>query len=98
MNFTLTPELADLQVRVRRVIADEIIPLETDPRRGAHGPHESLRETLVEKAQQAGLLSPHAARECGGLDLSHIGRAIAFEEAGYSMLGKRSANQLPVRS
>ncbi len=92
MDFTLTPELADLQARVRRFIADEIIPLETDPRQGAHGPHESLRETLIDKARQAGLLSPHAAHEYGGMGLSHIGRAVAFEEAGYSMLGPVALN------
>ena len=39
----LPPDLADLQARVRRFITDEIIPLEGDPRCGAHGPDESLR-------------------------------------------------------
>jgi acyl-CoA dehydrogenase len=92
MDFTLSPELADLQARVRRFITDEIIPFETDPRQGAHGPHESLREALIDKARQAGLLSPHAAHEYGGLGLSHIGRAVAFEEAGYSMLGPVALN------
>ena len=87
MDFTLSPELADLQLRVRRFIADEIIPFETDPRQGNHGPDDALREVLVDKARQAGLLSPHAAHEHGGLDLSHTGRAVVFEEAGYSMLG-----------
>ena len=92
MDFTLTPELTELQVRIKRFIADEIIPFEADPRQGAHGPDESLREALVDKARQAGLLSPHAAPEYGGLGLSHIGRAVAFEEAGYSMLGPVALN------
>ena len=92
MDFTLTPELADLQARIKRFIADEIIPFETDPRQGAHGPDNALREALVEQARRAGLLSPHAAREYGGLGLSHIGRAVAFEEAGYSMLGPVALN------
>ncbi len=92
MDFTLTPELADLQVRVRRFIADEIIPFETDPRQGAHGPDDALREALIDKARRAGLLSPHAAHEYGGLGLSQLGRAVAFEEAGYSMLGPVALN------
>ena len=92
MDFTLTPELAELQVRIKRFIADEVMPFEADPRQGAHGPDESLREALIDKARQAGLLSPHAAHEYGGLGLSHVGRAVAFEEAGYSMLGPVALN------
>ena len=86
MDFTLSPELAHLQVPVPRFIADKIIPFETDPRQGDHGPDDALREMLIDRARQAGLLSPHAAHEHGGLGLSHTGRAVAFEEAGYSML------------
>ena len=92
MNFHLTPELSALQARIRHFIAQEIIPLEKDPRCTAHGPDEALRRLLIEKAQNAGLLSPHVAREYGGLGLSHIGRAVAFEEAGYSMLGPVALN------
>ena len=92
MNFDLSPELAELQARVRRFVAEEIIPLEGDKRCGPHGPEDSLREQLVGLARRAGLLSPHAAHEYGGLGLSHFGRAIAFEEAGYSMLGPVALN------
>jgi len=92
MNFDLSPDLAALQARVRRFVADEIIPLEGDPRCGPHGPEDSLRQQLVALARRAGLLSPHAALEYGGLGLTHFGRAIAFEEAGYSMLGPVALN------
>jgi alkylation response protein AidB-like acyl-CoA dehydrogenase len=92
MNFDLSPELAELQARVRRFVAEEIIPLEGDKRCGPHGPDDSLREQLVGLARRAGLLSPHAAHEYGGLGLTHVGRAIAFEEAGYSMLGPVALN------
>ena len=92
MDFTLTPELTELQTRIKRFIADEVMPFEADPRQGAHGPSDALRAALIDKARQAGLLSPHAAPEYGGLGLSHIGRAVAFEEAGYSMLGPVALN------
>jgi acyl-CoA dehydrogenase len=92
MNFDLTPELAELQARVRRFVAEQIIPLEGDARCGAHGPDESLRNALVALARKAELLSPHAAREVGGIGLSHVGRAVVFEEAGYSMLGPVALN------
>jgi alkylation response protein AidB-like acyl-CoA dehydrogenase len=92
MNFDLSPDLAELQARVRRFVAEEIILLEGDKRCGPHGPDDSLREQLVGLARRAGLLSPHAAHEYGGLGLTHVGRAIAFEEAGYSMLGPVALN------
>ncbi|MHB8726117.1 MAG: acyl-CoA dehydrogenase family protein [Casimicrobiaceae bacterium] len=92
MDFDIPPDLAELQLRIRRFIADEVIPLESDPRRTAHGPSEELRRDLVARARRAGLLSPQVAREYGGLALSHVGRAIAFEEAGYSLLGPVALN------
>jgi acyl-CoA dehydrogenase len=90
--FSIPEDLAALQARVRRFIAEQVIPLENDPRQGAHGPEEPLRRELINRARAAALLSPHVAREYGGLGLSHQGRAIVFEEAGYSMLGPVALN------
>jgi acyl-CoA dehydrogenase len=92
VDFALTPDLLALQARIRAFIADEIIPLESDARRTRHGPTEEFRRELIEKARSAGLLAPHVAREYGGLALSHVGRAVAFEEAGYSPLGPIALN------
>jgi acyl-CoA dehydrogenase len=92
IDFDVAPEHRDLQARIRRFIADEIIPLERDPRRTPHGPTEEFRRELIDKAHAAGVLAPHVAREYGGLALTHVGRAIAFEEAGYSPLGPVALN------
>jgi acyl-CoA dehydrogenase len=92
MDFSLSPELLELRDRVRRFIADEVIPLERDPRQTAHGPSEELRLELVARARAAGLLTPHACPELGGLGLSHLAKAVAFEEAGYSTLGPTAMN------
>ena len=92
MNFTLTEEQKDLQARTRAFIAEKIIPYENDPRVTAHGPTSDLRRELVALAREAGLLTPHASRELGGLGLSHIDKAIVFEEAGYSTLGPTAMN------
>ena len=92
MDFSLGPALQELQQRVRRFIAEEVIPFEKDPRQTPHGPTESLRDELVAKARAAGLLTPHASREMGGLGLSHVEKAIVFEEAGYSTLGPTALN------
>lgn len=92
IDFQTSPELQALQQRVRHFIAQQIIPMESDPRQGPHGPQEGLRQDLMGLARQAGLLSPHASVEFGGLGLSHVGRAIVFEESGYSALGPVAMN------
>jgi acyl-CoA dehydrogenase len=92
MDFALTPELAELRDRTRRFIGGDVIPLEGDPRESAHGPTEDLRAELIAKARAAGLLTPHASREMGGLGLTHVAKAVVFEEAGYSRLGPVALN------
>jgi len=92
MHFSLPPEISELRDRTRRFIAEQVIPLENDGRHTHHGPTEELRRELVERARAAGLLTPHASREMGGLGLSHIAKAAVFEEAGYSWLGPTALN------
>lgn len=92
MDFTLPPELVRLQERTREFIRDEIIPYENDPRQERHGPTDGLRRELNERAKAAGLLAPHVSEEFGGLGLSHVGKAVVFEEAGYSVLGPLAMN------
>jgi acyl-CoA dehydrogenase len=92
MDFTLSPELLDLQQRTRAFIAEQVVPYENDPRQDGHGPHPALRSELVARARRAGLLTPHAAIAHGGLGLSHRAKAIVFEEAGYSPLGPVALN------
>lgn len=92
MNFEIPNELADLRDRVRTFIAEKVMPLENDSRLSSHGPSEALRGELIELARTAGLLTPHASRELGGLGLSHFAKAIVFEEAGYSTLGPIALN------
>lgn len=92
MDFSLSPELVELRERTRRFIAEEVIPFEKDPRLTPHGPSEELRNELVALARSAGLLTPHAAPEYGGLGLSHVAKAVVFEEAGYSSLGPTALN------
>lgn len=92
MNFDIPDDLKDLQERTQAFIRDKVIPLENDPRRTSHGPEEALRDELVALAARAGLLSPQVSGDLGGLGLTHLGRAIVFEAAGYSMLGPIALN------
>ncbi|MDP3519912.1 MAG: acyl-CoA dehydrogenase family protein [Hydrogenophaga sp.] len=92
MDFRLSDELIELQQRTREFIKTEVVPLETEQAPHEHGPSESLRRELVERTRKAGLLTPHASREMGGLGLSHMAKAVVFEEAGYSTLGPIALN------
>jgi len=92
MDFQLPTATLELRERTRRFVAQQVIPLENDPRQSAHGPDEDLRRELVARARTAGLLTPHAPVELGGLGLTHIAKAAVFEEAGYSWLGPTSLN------
>ncbi|WP_119685077.1 acyl-CoA dehydrogenase family protein [Acinetobacter pittii] len=90
--ITLSNELLELQQKVREFIQQEVIPLESDPRQDSHGPSEALRQELVSRARRWGMLTPHASQEMGGLGWSHLQKAVAFEEAGYSALGPIALN------
>jgi acyl-CoA dehydrogenase len=92
MDFGISRTQHELRQRVRRFIADEVMPMEADPRQSPHGPSEGLRDELVAKARCHGLLTPHASKEFGGLGLTHVDKAIVFEEAGYSPLGPVALN------
>ena len=92
MDFTIPPDLAALQERTRALVHDRIIPMEQDPRQTPHGPEDSLRQDLQAITREAGLLAPHVSPESGGLGLTHVGKALVFEEAGYSLLGPLAFN------
>ena len=91
VDFGLPAELVDLRDRVAAFVREELIPREPEAA-GPHGPSEELRGDLQARARAAGVFAPHVAREWGGQDLSHVGRAVVFEEAGYSLLGPLALN------
>ena len=92
MDFSLPSEIEALRDRTHQFIAEQVIPLENDARQDSHGPHRALRDELIARARNAGLLTPHASTAMGGLGLSHIAKAVVFEEAGYSWLGPTALN------
>lgn len=92
IDFQMSPEHQKLQARVRDFVLSEIVPLESDSRQGPHGPEEELRRELINRARRAGLLAPQASVALGGMALTHVGRAIVFEESGYSPLGPVAMN------
>lgn len=92
IDFSLPPALLTLKEKTAAFIREEIIPFERDPRQSGHGPGDALRRDLNALARDNGLLSPHVERHWGGMALSHLGRTVVFEEAGYSLLGPLALN------
>ena len=87
IDFSLSPRQLELQQSVRRFVREQVLPYERDSRWTSHGPTDELRVELNARARAAGLLAPQAEPRFGGLGLTHVDRAIVFEEAGWSMLG-----------
>jgi len=92
IDFSLPPDLLELQQQTANFVRTKVVPFESDTRQDSHGPSDALRVELVGLAREAGLLAPHVAKRWGGLGLSHLGRAAVFTEAGYSMLGPIALN------
>ena len=83
----------DLQARIRAFIADEIIPLESDARRTPHGPDRRTASRADREGARRPVCSHRTWRgNTAAWRFHHVGRAIVFEEAGYSPLGPVALN------
>ncbi|MFQ5985464.1 MAG: acyl-CoA dehydrogenase family protein [Alphaproteobacteria bacterium] len=89
MDFRLSPEVEDYRQRIRRFVADHILPLESE--REAYNPHQTMAEDLLEelraKAKAEGLWALQMPRERGGQGLSIVGLAACYEEINHSIFG-----------
>jgi acyl-CoA dehydrogenase len=89
MDFTLSPDVEALRLKVRDFIADEVLPLEARPE--SYDKYENIRldvmDTMRAKAKAAGLWAPQMPRERGGLGLSITGWCAFYEEANRSIFG-----------
>jgi len=94
MDFTLPPEIEDIRRRTRAFVEQHVLPLESD--RDNYDRHENIRLDLLAdvraKAKEAGLWSPQAPKEFGGMSLPVVGWAAMYEEANRSIFGPVSFN------
>lgn len=81
-----------LVARTESFIRDVVIPYETDPRLGPHGPSDALVDELRAHARATDLVAPHLSQDLGGQGLSHVETARLFRAAGYSLLGPLAMN------
>jgi acyl-CoA dehydrogenase len=94
MDFSLSPDIEDLRLRVRAFIEKEVLPLEKDPANFAE--HENIPEDRLakvrEKARAAGLWAPQSPKEYGGMELPIVAWAAVYEEAARSVFGPLAIN------
>ena len=89
MDFTLSPEIESIRLRVRDFVAEHVLPLEADPENFAD--HENIPAARLapvrEKAKKAGLWAPQVPKEFGGMGLPIVAWAAIYEEAARSIFG-----------
>jgi len=94
MDFTLSPEIESLRLKVRAFVEAEVLPLEAD--RGNYDAHENIRLDVLaglrEKARAQGLWAPQMPKARGGLGLPMVGWAAFYEEANRSIFGPLAFN------
>jgi acyl-CoA dehydrogenase len=89
MDFTLSPEIESIRLRVRDFVAEHVLPFEADPENFTD--HENIPAARLapmrEKAKKAGLWAPQVPKEFGGMGLPIVGWAAIYEEAARSIFG-----------
>ncbi len=94
MDFSITAELAADTKRVGAFVADEIIPLESDPAHyDAYGNIEmALLQSLRAKVKAAGLWAPQIPQAQGGMGYGPTGMAVLYEAMNQSIFGPVAFN------
>lgn len=94
MDFTLSPEIEDIRLRVRAFVAEHVLPLEADPENFSE--HENIPEDRLNavraKAKKAGLWAPQSPKEFGGMGLPVGAWPAIYEEAARSIFGPLAMN------
>ena len=90
IDFTLSPELEDLRLRVREFIQTVVKPGETkigDRDNIERGEYLKVLIHMRSEAKAAGLWLPHMPREWGGMGLGHVDLAMVQAEAAKAYYG-----------
>jgi acyl-CoA dehydrogenase len=90
VDLAAEAEVASLAERTATFVRESVIPVEEAS--GGVVRSEDVRMELQDAARAAGVFAPHVAVEYGGHGLDMRGRAVVFEEAGYSLLGPLALN------
>jgi acyl-CoA dehydrogenase len=89
MDFTISPEVADLKKRIEAFVEEYLLPAESDP--GAYDAHENISlerlEGLRSKAREQGLWCLQIGSEFGGQGLGKVGMSVCYEAMNRSIFG-----------
>ena len=94
MDFSITAELVADAKQVETFVADEIIPLESDPAHyDAYGNiNMALLQSLRGKVKAAGLWAPQIPKDQGGMGYGPTGMAVLYEAMNQSIFGPVAFN------
>jgi acyl-CoA dehydrogenase len=92
IDLTTDPAVADLAARTAAFVRAVAVPEEERLGGVAGAGGEELRRHLQQAARDARVFAPHVSREYGGHGLDMRGRAVVFEEAGWSLFGPLALN------
>ncbi|MGC6471876.1 MAG: acyl-CoA dehydrogenase family protein [Parvibaculales bacterium] len=87
---SIRPEIQQRAERIEAFVREKIIPYETDPRCGDHGPSDELVQEMRRLARDEGLLTPHI--EADGSHVTHRETALLLRKSGLSVLGPLAVN------
>jgi len=94
IDFSLSPEVEDVRLKVRSFVDEHVMPLELD--RANYDDHENIRGDVLDevrkKARAAGLWAPQMPKDRGGMGLSMVGQAVMYEESNRSLFGPVAFN------
>ena len=82
MNFNLSPELKELQQKVRRFVAEELIPLEVEVEMADGYLSREKRAELRAKVRPLGIHASSLPRSVGGTGYSWVAQVVINEEIG----------------
>ena len=89
MDFTLSPEVEEYRQRIRKFVADSVLPLETDA--DNFDEYEMIGDAALgrvrAKARKAGLWAFQMPKERGGAGIGMVGMAACYEEMARSPFG-----------
>ena len=93
IDFSLTPELEDIRLRVRTFVEDVIRPEEERIDAGVTGRERIEALIALRKAAfKEGLWLPHMPPEWGGMGLGHVEMAAVSAEAAKTRFGPFALN------
>ncbi len=92
IDLTPAPSALDLAARTASFVRSVVAPEESRLAGVAAAGGEQMRLRLQQAARDAGVFAPHVAVAYGGHGLDMRGRAVVFEEAGWSLFGPLALN------